>query len=339
MAKEQKKKNADCNQVILDHFWTLSEKSEDKRCRSVQVILKTLNAQVEKENEKNDILYCLKRLIKGLASNNEFARHGYCVLLTRLLAQFPEHLAIDEVLELTEKEYGAKKGKKLENLDSEYVIAWTLLLGCLAKSQRLHKETRPEPFTRVWSALWTLGLGKPYVEIIICSVLDIFYDAFGENEKLFNQVVLSPVKENDGGDKNMIFLTYVVLLARQKFPKSAGAFANEFISTNLYKLGSTNYKKVASLIKETTKYTPNLHPTVEMLLSLLIQLEPANASKLCPVLIEVIFKDEINKFFLGFNIVKIILKQVKDPEMVSIDIFVEFSNINLTICLLRCPVY
>lgn len=318
MENRQKKKNADCNQVILDHFWSLGEASEEKRCRSAQVILKTLSTQVEKDKEKNDVLYCLKRLIKGLASNNEFARHGYCVLLTRLLAQFSDNVTVEEVLNLADKEYGNDRGKKLENLDSEYVIAWTLLLGCLNKSQRLLKETKPELLTRVWSSLWTLGLNKPYVEIIICSILNLFYDSFDKNEQMFYQVVLSTLKKVEDNDKNMIFLTYVVLLARQKFPKTATVFANEFISEKLHKLENSNFKKVVSLIKETTKYSPNLHPVVEMLLSVFFQLEPSKAPKLCSVLIEDIFKEDIKKFFLGFKIVKILLKKVENPELVSI---------------------
>src|SRR5699024_9218063 len=126
------KAHANCNQVILDHFWNICDQSEEKRCRSIQVILQPLSHQVQ-SSTNHYVSYCLDRLVRGLISTREFARHGFCVLLTKILAQFPEQSDLNDVLDLAEKEYG----QKVAESSSESAISWALLIGCILKSERV----------------------------------------------------------------------------------------------------------------------------------------------------------------------------------------------------------
>ena len=306
------KVNANCNQVILDHFWNICDQSEEKRCRSTQVILQTLAHQV-KSNANNDVSYCLDRLIRGLISTREFARHGFCVLLTQILSQFHEQSDLNDVLELAEKEYG----QKVAESNSESAISWALLIGCILKSGRVTLESDAQILTRLFDYLFRLGLKKRYVEIIVCNLLSLFYDIFQDNPKKFKKMVLEKLKENDEKEiKNTIFYVYLILLALKKFPSATESRFGDFISNHIYKANSNDFAKVLSLLKETTKCHPNVHPIIQLLVETIFQIDPDNFSNLCSNIVDSIFMVNLDKTSLGFEIVRILLQFV-DAQQVS----------------------
>ncbi|CAG2108932.1 unnamed protein product [Medioppia subpectinata] len=88
-------------------------------------------------NGSNDVMYCLDRVIRGMASARQFARHGFCVLLTQLLMTFEEKISLEVVFELSEKHL--QKIKDVSNHDS--VIGWSLVMASVIKSGRLRADT------------------------------------------------------------------------------------------------------------------------------------------------------------------------------------------------------
>lgn len=302
------KGNANCNQVILDHFWNISDQSEEKRCRSTQVIIQTLTNQVNSKSS-NDVAYCVDRLIRGLLSSREFARHGFCVLLTTILELFPEQSNLKEAFELAQKEFGLKVAENT----SESTISWTLFLSCILKSGRISLDTDDELITQLFDYLFRLGTKKKYVEIIACNLLSLYFNIFTEKAKMFKKTVLPLWKEHE--DKKSLFYAYFILLARKHFPKGSSECFNDFFNSNIYQIGSNDYSNVLSLLKETTTYHPNVHPINELLVSTLFDIEPENFATLCSAIVEDIFKVNWEKASLGFEMTRILLK-FTTPEQV-----------------------
>ncbi|KAJ6220981.1 hypothetical protein RDWZM_006793 [Blomia tropicalis] len=310
--KASNKANANCNQVILDHFWNISDPSEEKRCRSIHIILQTLSKQVE-SNQNNDVNYCLDRLIRGLISTREFARHGFCVLLTKVLDQFADQIQLEDVLQQAEKEYGTK----LENATSESAISWSLLIGCILKSGKLKHDSDQQILNKILDVLIHLGVKKNYVEIIICNLFEEYVKIFCDHSKLFEDIVLHSLEECSEEFKASIFFIYMVVVSLNHFPIETQSHFREFIETQVYKRKSKDYEKLLTLFKVTTKYHPNIHPINQLLIETMFKLEPENSSHFCSSIVESIFKVNLEKTSLGFEIVRILL-QLVEPDQVEL---------------------
>mgnify|MGYP002649481417 CR=1 FL=1 len=307
------KGNAPCNQVILDHFWNISDPSDEKRCRSTQVILQTLASQINNPNNaSNDVGYCIDRLTRGLLSSRDFARHGFCVLLTSILEQFPEQSNIAEVFEQAQKEYGLKVAENT----AETTISWTLFLGCILKSGRVTLDIGGDLITQISDYLFRLGSKKNYVEIVVCNLLPLYLNIFAEKPKVFKKTVLPMWEAHE--DKKSLFYAYFIMLARKHL--SLRECFTKFFNSNVYQLGSNDYGQVLSLLKETTAYHPNIHPINELLVTTLFEIEPENVANLCSAIVEDVFKVNWAKSSLGFEMTHIMLK-LATPEQVSFWLF------------------
>ncbi|KAH9529489.1 Myb-binding protein 1A [Dermatophagoides farinae] len=301
-----RKSNANCNQIILDHFWHLSGSSEERRCRSVQIIVQNLTKQIS-NNQYNDLSYCLDRLIRGLTSSREFSRHGFCILLTELLQHFPEHTDVADVIKIAEKEFGHFKS----DFDSELTIAWTLFISCLLKSKRITNDTDKEIITKLFENLFLIGCKKDYVEIIVCSLMNSFYEIFSDDKELFQEIVVDRLMKMDEHG-NMLFKTYLILLCFQRFKLS-----KEYIVKNVYKSNSKDFTNIIKLIKETSKFQPNIHPIIELFTVLIKQIDGDNLDEYFAKLIEGIFKVDMVKTSLGFDIIPIMLDNVSHHSQIK----------------------
>lgn len=307
--KQKNKANASCDQVILDNFWKICETSEERRVRSIHIILNKLNHQVKLKLPKNDISYCLERLIKGLVSAREFARHGFCVLLTKLLADFKDHVELKNALDIASREYG----KDIFNSKPENAIAWSLFIGALLKSGIITVETDETILSKLYDLTFKLGTKKNYVEIIACDLMTSFFNILKSSEDSFEIIVSNHLKENEKEYKNSIFFKYCILLAHKHFP-TLSSFATNFIGNHIYKKKSKDYSKAISLLKETTTYTPNVHPIIELLTTVILDLDDKDI-EFCSKVTESIFKVNLEKTSLGFEIVKLFIKNIESDQV------------------------
>nr|XP_027194565.1 rDNA transcriptional regulator pol5-like [Dermatophagoides pteronyssinus] len=305
--KNGQKSNANCNQVILDHFWHLSGSSDDRRCRSVQIIVQNLAKQISND-QYNDLSYCLDRLIRGLTSTREFSRHGFCILLTELLQHFPQHTDITNVIKIAEKEFGHFKS----DFDSELTIGWTLFISCLLKSKRITKSTDKEILSKLFETLFLIGCKKSYVEIIVCELMNNFYEVFSNDSDLFQEIVVDRLKNMDDHG-NKLFKTYLMLLCFQKFQLS-----KEFIVKNVYKPNSKDFTNIIKLIKETSKFQPNIHPIIASFTALIKEIDNKNLDAYFTRLVEEIFKVDMVKTSLGFDIIPIMLENVSHHSQIKL---------------------
>lgn len=302
------KVNANCNQVILDHFWNVCDVSEEKRIKSVQVILKTLSHQLS-SNQNSDIDYCIQRLVRGLVSTREFSRHGFCVLLTQILMNFSDQINVTEVIEVAEKEFGSN----LDNCLPENVIAWILFVGCLIKS-KIIKQDSSLLIIQIFDILYNLGSRKNYVEVMVCNLMPLLFDVV-QNEFTFESVLLNKIENYEKENKNLLFFVYLVLLSYKKYPTVTKPYFDRLLTQKVFKLNSKDYGKIVSLLKESTKYFPNLHPINELLIKTILEIDSKNASLFLSKIVEDLFKVNLEKTSLGFDVVCILLKHCNENQV------------------------
>ena len=106
---------------VLDGFWRLSDTREKAR---LEAVAKIVNCGHNDE-------YVLTRLVRGLASNREFARKGFFVTLVEMIRNNNEDDIVEKVLQLADsvlKVKGATKG----------VSMWKQLLHFKMSAQSLY---------------------------------------------------------------------------------------------------------------------------------------------------------------------------------------------------------
>ena len=73
----------------LERFWDLASLNEKKRRVAARAVVDVLAAEPEDDElYQRQVEYTLKRLVRGLASPRDMARHGYCLALTELLCTY-----------------------------------------------------------------------------------------------------------------------------------------------------------------------------------------------------------------------------------------------------------
>merc|ERR1712079_651118 len=83
------------NQKFLDFFWTLAKSEPVTRLEASVEIIRCINAPESTDSQLN---YTVGRLVQGLASNRECARHGYFTTLVGILNSSSTSRLSNEVL-------------------------------------------------------------------------------------------------------------------------------------------------------------------------------------------------------------------------------------------------
>eukprot|EP00124_Ichthyophonus_hoferi_P001015 Ihof_evm10s45 gene=Ihof_evmTU10s45 len=95
--------------TILSHFTGLASLNQQERATAaVELLFELKQCQDKFQSESEDkalakceeITYCVKRLVRGLASSHHGARQGFALALTELLSAFGSVVPLDEVLEM-----------------------------------------------------------------------------------------------------------------------------------------------------------------------------------------------------------------------------------------------
>jgi len=81
-------------------FWDLVAEEKEKRVKASQGLLQVLQTKTGAEKEEYTA-YTIERLVKGLGSNRESARHGFAVALCEHLSLHKTN--IEQFLELVDK--------------------------------------------------------------------------------------------------------------------------------------------------------------------------------------------------------------------------------------------
>lgn len=120
-----------------------------------------LDAELARNNAE-DVVYCVKRLIRGLGSSRDSSRLGFAVALTELLARTPSVTAAQVLSLLQRSSTWSKTMKGSEERD----MMFARLFGTVAVSDSgalYSSSATVEDFERVLDSLIQLGRGKAWL--------------------------------------------------------------------------------------------------------------------------------------------------------------------------------
>ena len=112
----------------LERFWDLASLNEKKRRVAARAVVDVLATQDDAELYERQVAYTLKRLVRGLASPRDMARHGYCLALTELLCTYEtiETMRVVEMMAETMSVSSNMKG------DESRDVFFGRVFGCMA---------------------------------------------------------------------------------------------------------------------------------------------------------------------------------------------------------------
>ncbi len=130
---------------------------------------------------------------------------------------FEEKVSLELIYSLSETHLG--KINEISNHDS--VIGWSLVIASVLRSKRLTFDVKEEIWRKTFDVLYTLGLKKFYIELVVCELIRDFIILLIDKQNLFQKIVWNKL-ENDlkTDNKHKPFVIYTILIVLQYFPVS-----------------------------------------------------------------------------------------------------------------------
>ncbi|KAI9561474.1 hypothetical protein GHT06_012432 [Daphnia sinensis] len=199
------------NPQFLDLFWKLADKEASVRLNASLEIIKQIESALSSESQLN---YTIGRLVQGLASNRECARHGYYITLVGILKALDATQLTNQVVHDAIKNRLVAEGNKKERIDQH--VGQVLAYGALLKSGR---PIDKEEMLVIINQLIIGSKIKSYIQPV----------AYGFLEELCQQVdaetfkgtvwpLLKPELSLPWEDQTFDTLN-LLLVAKSKFPK------------------------------------------------------------------------------------------------------------------------
>lgn len=105
---------------------------------------------------------------------------------------------------------------ELSNHDS--VIGWSLVMASILKSQRLSREEDEKIFGKSFAVLYTLGMNKQYIELLVCQLFTHFMEFIDENV-LFEKIAFKQINDDlKTENKYKPFFVFICLSILERFP-------------------------------------------------------------------------------------------------------------------------
>ena len=146
----------------------------------------------------------------------EFPDNGFIIYsneFLQLLSDFESKISLDSVFTLSEKHLG--KINEVSNHDS--VIGWSLVIASILQSHRL-SDVNEEILEKTFEVLYTLGLKKQYIELVMSQLMTEFVQVLTNKEVLVEKIILNRIKKDLSENENKIFFAFICLLILDKFP-------------------------------------------------------------------------------------------------------------------------
>jgi len=123
---------------ILETFWALADINASKRVQAAKELIISLRAVADQSPESQEMTYCLKRLVRGLASSREGARQGFAMALTEVLHTF-HYVPVSTVLDLMQNNLVVSGSAKSQE-EKDVYFGWIFGLMAIIRSGRLQNS-------------------------------------------------------------------------------------------------------------------------------------------------------------------------------------------------------
>ncbi|XP_057372499.1 myb-binding protein 1A-like protein [Daphnia carinata] len=199
------------SQQFLDLFWKLADKEASVRLTASLEIIKHIESALSTASQLN---YTIGRLVQGLASNRECARHGYYITLVGILKALDDTQLTNEIVHEAIKNRLEAEGNKKERIDQH--VGQVLAYGALLKSGRL---TDKEEMHLVVDQLIIGSKIKNYIQPVAYGFLEeLCQQVDAETFKATVWPLLKPELSLPWEDQTFDTLN-LLLVAQSKFPK------------------------------------------------------------------------------------------------------------------------
>ncbi|XP_045035589.1 myb-binding protein 1A-like protein [Daphnia magna] len=199
------------SQQFLDLFWKLADKEASIRLTASLEIIKHIESALSSASQLN---YTIGRLVQGLASNRECARHGYYITLVGILKALDATQLTNQIIHEAIKNRLGAEGNKKERIDQH--VGQVLAYGALLKSGRLNDK---EEMLLVINQLIIGSKIKNYIQPVAYGFLEeLCQKVDAETFKGTVWPLLKPELSLPWGDQTFDTLN-LLLVAQSKFPK------------------------------------------------------------------------------------------------------------------------
>lgn len=91
------------------------------------------------------------------------------------------------------------------------------MIASILQSHRL-SDIDEEYVRKTFDVLYTLGLKKPYIELVVCQLLEQLVHLINKKAVLAENVVIDALKKDLNEKQNKLFFAYICLLISDNFP-------------------------------------------------------------------------------------------------------------------------
>ena len=285
-----------------------------------------------------DLNYALKRLIRGLCSDNHAVKKGYFLASSQVLARFKKQIDAMKLLKFITEETKTSKIMKQPEIHSQ-TIAKLMCLSVIVESQLYQtsqSQINNDAFNKVASDLLQIRKDHEYcresVQAVLVKVLKNITPT-NHGAKLLERIATELI----GDTKQFIFqhadnLSFYFALKQVYLERYVGLMKSEqehFFKHNLLTAGSDNkntYQKLCKILGQSTYLLPRQHSALTLIIED-IHRQPKESDK-AKLLVELV-QEVVHGYFCN-DLVYQALKQTTRPKFLNIGI--SFTTMILSSC-------
>ncbi|ORX80479.1 hypothetical protein BCR32DRAFT_327691 [Anaeromyces robustus] len=320
----------------LQYFWDLASINTEARNKAAVSLIKALyqfQEQYQEDNKDNwdeylkdtsverletlcspDVLYALKRLIRGLPSSRDSARQGFSVALTELLSML-SFITISDVLALLEKATETSNGMKAQE-EKEMLFGKLFGVASIIQSGIIeHPNTTEEELKKMFEYLLMCSNKKSYLKESSFKIIILLFSQIKKinNKNILNHIIEEILKDGVNTPEELAF----TIKAQELYPKYDYSKVINWKHTNI--LHSSNSSKLCTILKESSYTHPHIHFVWNIIFDKLFNSNEKDMITLqdlwLTVVDECLFNSTYERKYLGFSLFKIILPKLSTEKI------------------------
>ncbi|GAB1602641.1 myb-binding 1A [Argonauta hians] len=304
----------DVDREILDLFTVLAVASKENRIAAVAELIEKLNVKQSDATEPcQEVLYSLKRLIKGLSSTRKLARVGYPLALCQILRQFPGIDAptvlqmIEEYLDLSKADSATEK----TNMEVGIALAYSAVI----QSDLLLKGNTSAALQPLLHQLMTFQSDRAYVQHIWRQCLPLYIRKLVTHPE-FDSHIWPPLQSHlsQGWTDATPERLEVLLLCKHHLPAKVDKqfLKQHWLSKTV--VSKKTHRLVLAVLEESTRGHPIIHNVGKLLLQ---DLPPDGITDFWTEVGEILFHGELSKRRLGMFLLSELIRKPLTIEQIS----------------------
>ncbi|OUM63774.1 hypothetical protein PIROE2DRAFT_9638, partial [Piromyces sp. E2] len=260
----------------LQYYWGLASINTEDRNKAAVSLIKALYQFQEQHQEDNkdnwneyledtsierlealcspDVLYALKRLIRGLTSSRDSSRQGFSVALTELLSML-SFITISDVLTLLEKATEITNGMKAQE-EKEMLFGKLFGVASIIQSGIIeHPNTTEEELKKMFEYLLICSNKKSYLKESSFKIIILLFTQIKKinNENILNYIISEILKDGVNTPEELAF----TIKAQELYPSYDYSKVIDWKYVNV--LHYSNSSKLTTILKESSYTHPHIH--------------------------------------------------------------------------------